>query len=500
MVGTITYDVVNNRMWAVGGTLQAPIGCIDLWNADKAGTLTLVNARNITGVDANPIAVNKALRPTDLYVLGGSKLYITVTNYSAPCTIRIVGTDANGNTQQEDIVINSNGNFNTTLFYHTVTTTQVTVFGGNFTYTLIQAQWGVFWKQGIAEFAFDCKLTVSDGSTPTCFADWSKLITFNDGVCAAYEQCISVRSAGTFTLGTLVNATTKETINGCAIINLASQITMLIYVYDSWNGIINLYDCSVISPNNYSIIGPANGTHNFYNFTMYNGIIGGQGPSVTVDLFNIKIDVPTSQNYPIDNLIGTFNRILLYGSMKGVALRGSVSVTMSNLTLIGSSTYDVTCVNTTADHYLVNCVLSQTNWRFYWYGTNTKSVYRQYEFDLTVTDATGAPINGATVTLKDKNGNTIFSLTTDANGQIATQTVSRGYYDQAHGDTLQDYSPHTLTITKAGCQTYVKQFTLTEKTKWEIKLAKAQAILLSAGNPIVNLNPANPENNNVLVM
>jgi hypothetical protein len=40
-------------------------------------------------------------------------------------------------------------------------------------------------------------------------------------------------------------------------------------------------------------------------------------------------------------------------------------------------------------------------------------------------------------------------VATSGSGDIATQTVSRGYYDQAHGNTLQDYGPHTLTISKA---------------------------------------------------
>jgi hypothetical protein len=148
--------------------------------------------------------------------------------------------------------------------------------------------------------------------------------------------------------------------------------------------------------------------------------------------------------------------------------------------------------------YLINA--DTDTWNTNWVGAQAGILYRQYTFDFTVTDSAGTPISGATVTLKDKNGNTVFSLTTDVNGKISTQTVTRGYYDQPRGNTLQDYSPHTLTITKAGWQKYVKTFTLAEKTKWEIKLAKVQPILLSAGNPVVNLNPANPENNNVLVI
>jgi hypothetical protein len=86
------------------------------------------------------------------------------------------------------------------------------------------------------------------------------------------------------------------------------------------------------------------------------------------------------------------------------------------------------------------------------------------------------------------------------NGNIATQTVSRGYYDQPHGNTLQDYGPHTLTIIKAGYQTYIRKFTLMAGTAWEVKLAKAQHILLNSGRPVLNLKPSDPENKSVVVL
>jgi hypothetical protein len=115
-------------------------------------------------------------------------------------------------------------------------------------------------------------------------------------------------------------------------------------------------------------------------------------------------------------------------------------------------------------------------------------------------DKNGVAISSATVTLKDKNGTQIFSVVTDANGNIATQTVSRGYYDGAHGNTLQDCSPHTLTISKAGYQTYVSILTLTAAINLFIKLAKTGSVLLSLGQPVLNLKASDPENLNVLVL
>jgi hypothetical protein len=137
-------------------------------------------------------------------------------------------------------------------------------------------------------------------------------------------------------------------------------------------------------------------------------------------------------------------------------------------------------------------------WTFLWVNCPTAKVYRQYEFDLTATDKEGNPLEAAAVTLADKDGAVVFTATTGANGAIATQTVSRGYYQQSTGNALQEYSPHTLTIAKAGYQTYVKKFVLAEKTRWTVKLAKAQTILLDCGGLVLNLAAAEPENKHVL--
>jgi hypothetical protein len=146
--------------------------------------------------------------------------------------------------------------------------------------------------------------------------------------------------------------------------------------------------------------------------------------------------------------------------------------TFKNLKGVGASDVAIRAQSvTTSDMYLVNPDFDV--YTFNWSGC-TKVCYRQYEFDLS-TDA------GATVTLKDNAGTTVFTET-PATGTITTQTVSRGYYNQANGNTLQDYGPFTLTITKDKKQTYSDQITLTEKTKLDIKL-------LDVANPLVGAHP-----------
>jgi hypothetical protein len=100
--------------------------------------------------------------------------------------------------------------------------------------------------------------------------------------------------------------------------------------------------------------------------------------------------------------------------------------------------------------------------------------------------------------LKDNASSAVFVAATDENGAIPTQTVSRGYFQQATQNTLQDLGPHTLIVTKPRYQTYTKTFVLNEKTNWSIKLAKTPLLLMDFSVPLLNLKPTDPENAFVL--
>jgi len=103
-------------------------------------------------------------------------------------------------------------------------------------------------------------------------------------------------------------------------------------------------------------------------------------------------------------------------------------------------------------------------------------------------------IEGATVTLWDKDDTELFSVSTGSLGTITEQTVSYGYYTVATGDTLQSYSPHKLEIKAGGYKTYTKTFTLDEKIDWRIRLYRHTDVIFVDTQPALNLNPHNPQN------
>jgi hypothetical protein len=312
---------------------------------------------------------------------------------------------------------------------------------------------------------------------------------------------IYVVANATFTLGSVVDVNSKTTRNGCDILDLATSSWG--WVIDTAAGsTVNLYSCrlATLGKNGYIILASAG---NVWNCTFDYRVSLLLGAGSTISVFNL-LALGGQTGIQSRSASATINKITALGTNYACSFRymdgGSAAIV--NVFARNTLTTTVELVEiTNTNCYVVDADAGTANWTLTYSGTVTGTVvFRQYSFDLKVTDKDNNPINGATVVLKDKDSNQIFNVNTDANGNIATQTVSRGYYDQPHGNTLQDYGPHTLIITKAGYQTYIKKFTLSAKTAWEIKLAKAQHILLNSGRPVLNLKPSDPENKNVVVL
>jgi len=495
MVGTFTYDVTNDIITVTGGTAGSPVGFIDFWNADKAGTLSLHARTGISGVDGSPVNLTWNARPTDRVVLGGAKqdLYVVVTAWTnmTSATVKLIGTDTSGAAQTEDLSITGNGTYYATKYYATLTQTQVTAFNGtgSFAYEVKQGQWGVVWKQSTNGFMFDCRIAIGDGSTATYFTDYAKQITFSSTAISANGQnWLVAQNNATTTFGRCADAIKKTTYDGIvfAILDAAH------YGYFAMGGTsyIYYYSCEFWS---------AGGTIFIRATRIWNCLLDtNSDPNLVQSGGDIDTLIATKAYRGLRCYVGvTIQRVFLIGCTYGIFLGGAAGpYTISN-------PYTRYCTNTLYLSYLTSNVYI-INWDSDTYAcsgdNSTGTVYRQYTFDLRVTDKAGNPIPGATVTVKDTNGTLVFCVTTKADGTIDTQTITRTTYSGSNGGTVTDYAPHALTIIKAGYQTYVKTFVLSAKTSWEIKLAKAQALLLDSGSPVVNLSPTDPENKMVLAL
>jgi hypothetical protein len=361
--------------------------------------------------------------------------------------------------------------------------------------------WGKVHRQGTSQYAFDAKVKIGDGSTATTFTDTKKQVYFNLGIFTDYYQsCFDVMNNAVFTLGVLNDAATHDTNSGC-MVALAENLYYPYIVHGETGSTVYLYSCafSCVSTAAYvNAIIYLQGTGRIWNCYGSKQVVIGWALATSPDAFNVTLN---SSNTPLWNLHGTVNKVVVTGQYSSGGRNGVIFFNApGTITARG-----VTMLNEAASFYFFNQGVGQNlyaidcscAWLFTWENSAGAICYRQNSVNLKITDKANNAISGATVTLVDKSGTQVFSVLTAADGTIAEQVVTRGTYTQATLNVLQDLSPHTLTISKTGYQTYVKKFVLSDKVVWEIKLAKSHSILVDKGNPVVNLNASDPDNVNV---
>ncbi len=432
------------------------------------------------------------MRPTDKAAL---KLNIVVTaGGGAGYSVTLTGLDKDGSAQSETINLTGAGTFVTTGWYSAVNSGGVAVSvptDGSVTFSITQSQWGVVWKQGASQYQLDCFLYISDGTNESYFCDNDKTVTVTVTNLAGGSYVLAPRSHGHMKFGLLVDATAKTTQKGCTFKTIGNSSGYIRFIYTA-GGEMFLYGCTVQTTNTQETQVYCGRIYNC-DFNCTNLLLL---PTSNGDYFSIRLFSTQGLCARINGTL-TFQNITAYDSLQAVQVYAGVSdCTITNLVL-RNCTYVLTALYPSAGSKISLINPDVDRWTFNW-GGYPLTAYRKYAMDLTVTDKDNNPLSEATVTLKDKTDAQIFSVTTDANGNIVQQTVSRGYYYKDTGNTLQDSSPHILTIQKSGYQNYTKKFIITEKTKWEIKLTKAQPILLDCGKAVINLKPSNPENTLVL--
>ncbi len=439
-----TYSPSANTITVVGySSGSTPWGFNDLWVYDKAGTLTLDTRTGISAVDGAPDAFSYNLRPTDYYVLGGAAndLYITVSSWSGltNCTIEIFGTDSAGGSQAENFTFTGAATQYSALLYHTLTQSQVVVFSGSgsFTYAVSEGQWGVVWKQSSTQYAFDCKLQVGDGSTATYFTDINKQILVS--VSGGY---IYTKVGSTFTLGSI--DANGNTYNGCTLTFTNPNIQA--WSSDGSTGDIYLYASMVKGYMFWRMYRGSSQIVKIIDCTI-DGWIGGRFQGASGVIKRLRIHDGTLYGLTLVSPNPVVSEVRVDRSDYAVFINADVSSIVSmNLVTARNNVKSIYVypASVAASLALIDCDFDAWTLNFASAGT----VFRQYEFDLTVSNENGNALSGRNVTLTMKNGTQVLNQATNSTGQITTQTLTYGYYDQAHGNTLQSsaYSPYNLTI------------------------------------------------------
>lgn len=139
-----------------------------------------------------------------------------------------------------------------------------------------------------------------------------------------------------------------------------------------------------------------------------------------------------------------------------------------------------------------------------WYASPLATIKEQFDFNCFTKDNNGLAINLANVLIKNINGTTIFSGQSDINGIIPMQgLISRIFtFGNAIADptnaistfltTITSYSPYTITVSKAGYETFTELFSVSSKINKEITLKPVTKTRYTfEGKPLRALLPEN---------
>jgi len=461
MAISFSYDEATNKVVVTGGTEGTPATFTDFVTADRAGTNTkLLDA----GSPANDLALTYAVRPVENKAL---KVKCVVANKTAETDyIFITGKDWKGDAQTESIDVSAgNGSYETTKYWSEITTLDCSdnPAGGGTVWadgdlTVTQDIWGVIWDYGNGQYRVDSSFYIGDDVVSTYFKTEKELVYAN--------KKIIFLTNSTFQLGN--KGVQDSGYDGSMIVttNYASAIYIfgtLLFYGSIWTH-TNAKDKYLIfefGSENSEIIDSV--FNKFYALSFRES-----GQVLTrVNISNTEKGIRFDGGSPtLDDI-----KIGYYGTV-GILWAYATGGTGRNIILKDDQATgsDIQAYQVSSDLILIDSVL---NWNFIWGGTNTAACYRKYTCNLHIADKDGNNLSGVTILCQDKDGNEIFSVSTDASGDITEQTITYIKYEEG---TTTTYSPHKFTISKAGYETLVlDEITVDKPIDWHLELLPALA-------------------------
>jgi hypothetical protein len=171
MPGTFVYNATDNDVDITGGTTSSSADLPSYVAADRAGTYTLLAATN----GADNLTLTKQIRPVELRALQIDLIVASKTTEAD--YIHLTGTGFRDNSQTETIDVSAgNGTYTTAKYWRTITDVDCNDNAGgggtvwaDGTLSVVQNQWGVIWDFGNGMYQVDVSTYIGDGSTATFF-------------------------------------------------------------------------------------------------------------------------------------------------------------------------------------------------------------------------------------------------------------------------------------------------------------------------------------------
>ena len=327
--------------------------------------------------------------------------------------------------------------------------------------------WGVIIKQSNTQFSFSCKLTIGSDSVETWFEDTAKQILFLDGIATANfsNYMFNAKGYAHITLGKLNDENNKFTSDGCSIYTEDTHYYTKAFCGSS-NAVVNLYGCrfygtAYVGRIFVLIYGRV------WNCVFDNNMMM-ETQSNTTDIYATTSLYTSSAIRIASNVV--INKLTGLGVTEGIRFKKN-DIIVNEFGAKIRGTNDIVLQNCpSANHWekLVDADLDK--WIFQWLTGADGVVYRQYSFNLKVTDIDSIGISEFNINILDKNGVLVVDTQSDINGVISKQILDFGYYDKLNGSTPTMTTPHTMRIWKYGMLDINSKFEITAKTNWTLTM------------------------------
>ncbi|MGB8993628.1 MAG: carboxypeptidase-like regulatory domain-containing protein [Desulfobaccales bacterium] len=310
--------------------------------------------------------------------------------------------------------------------------------------------WGKVTNPGASTYMLICNLMIGDGSTSTYFKSLSEFIIFNGDY-----NCFTLANA-TLQSGNLVNSYGKK--GSCWL--LRSNCT---YMTFAGGGTVLLYGTYI-----YFNFGPGvlqfNGSLTCVNTMMYINaawITFGDLQYLSITETYIAMELKQIYFWVSPNLF-----ILNHFHDCYPRFTTPTGITLSELNSTGTSPYQISSVANTIDviNPLFIPILSKIQ-----HSDGSCITNIQYTLSCKVNDISGIGVANALVEIKDNTNTVIFSVYTDADGEIAQQIVTAIKFAGSPAAET-DYSPFILTITADGYQDYQDVIVIDRKMDLEVAM------------------------------
>jgi hypothetical protein len=293
-------------------------------------------------------------------------------------------------------------------------------------------------------------------------------------------------------------ASGEQTYDGCHIITMQSSLGAITF------GELNAYSTSFeftyqwsTTAQGYSYMSFSSGTLKDCNIHRFRAVSASGGSACIFD--NTVIS-------KFDNLFGsgspTIKSLNVYQGSRVWQIAGSTKKVVAREVVVEGSNI-VLCVNayTGSSLTLIDSIITDTTPLFGNYtGNNGFMYYDKFSYNLTVYEEKDTtPIEGVLIKVYDNSDTEVFSETTDSDGKIDEQLITRveGTVDSTSGTSVYTYtdkSPYKVIMEKEGYETYNGTFerNLSLPVLKTTSLKKAVPVMIGTnGNFVVKIDPKN---------